>query len=286
MKRAILLFAVLALCLPMVGEGQSIQYKSSGVSTSSTGGSFFAGGVSLGNTSASPYANLFGDAANTLALRNSTNAQAFNIYNTYTDGSNYERGALNWYGNSLYLLTEKAGTGTSRGIILQPASGIVQVVGSLAASGDDVRTLGTSALKWQELQLSRSIQGSKTKALTEGSPTTVATVAVPQTAGSNFAAGEVRYTVYASDGTDTQTLNGSAFFSAVNKAGTETCQLTDDQIGTEAASAGTLVCTVACATGLTDVVGITFDCTSSLTQTSLNALVRFDMQQPNTLAFP
>ena len=31
------------------------------------------------------------DAANALALRNSTAAQQFNLYNTYTDASNYER---------------------------------------------------------------------------------------------------------------------------------------------------------------------------------------------------
>ena len=33
------------------------------------------------------------DAANTLAQRNGVNAQAFNIYNTYTDASNYESAA-------------------------------------------------------------------------------------------------------------------------------------------------------------------------------------------------
>ena len=39
---------------------------------------------------------LWRDAANTLALRNSTTAQAFNIYNTYTSGTSYERYSVDW----------------------------------------------------------------------------------------------------------------------------------------------------------------------------------------------
>jgi hypothetical protein len=40
------------------------------------------------------------DLANTLALRNSTNAQSFRLYNTYTDASNFERGFSRWNGSS------------------------------------------------------------------------------------------------------------------------------------------------------------------------------------------
>ena len=58
------------------------------------------------------------DAANTLALRNSTNAQKFSIYNTYTDASNYERAGISWSGNTAYLFTEKAGTGSNRGLVI------------------------------------------------------------------------------------------------------------------------------------------------------------------------
>ena len=59
---------------------------------------------------------LFADAANTLAQRNSTNAQTFNLYNTYTDGSNYERGFMKWNSNVLEIGTEAAGTGTARAL--------------------------------------------------------------------------------------------------------------------------------------------------------------------------
>lgn len=54
------------------------------------------------------------DAANTLALRDGANANTLNVYNTWTDASNYERGGLIWAANSLKIGTEKAGTGSTR----------------------------------------------------------------------------------------------------------------------------------------------------------------------------
>jgi hypothetical protein len=57
---------------------------------------------------------LTADAADTLALRNSTNAQQFNVYNTYTDASNYERLEVKWDTNVAKIETTAAGTGTQR----------------------------------------------------------------------------------------------------------------------------------------------------------------------------
>lgn len=56
------------------------------------------------------------DAAGILAQRNSTNAQTFRVYNTYTDASNYERGVFDWAttANTLTIGTQNAGTGTTR----------------------------------------------------------------------------------------------------------------------------------------------------------------------------
>lgn len=52
------------------------------------------------------------DAANALALRNSTNAQALRIYNSYTDGSNYSRLVINYpFSNTAQILASGAGTG-------------------------------------------------------------------------------------------------------------------------------------------------------------------------------
>lgn len=54
------------------------------------------------------------EAANTLALRNGVNAQTFNVYNTFTDASNYERLALHFSSNVARLFVQQAGTGTAR----------------------------------------------------------------------------------------------------------------------------------------------------------------------------
>lgn len=58
------------------------------------------------------------DAANIWAQRNGANAQAFRIYNTYTDASNYERLAVEWNSNTAYLRTQAAGTGSARNLAL------------------------------------------------------------------------------------------------------------------------------------------------------------------------
>lgn len=67
---------------------------------------------------------LFRDAANTLAQRNGTNPQTFRLYNTYTDGSNYERGFVRWNTGVLEIGSEAAGTGTQRDVSISSGSGI------------------------------------------------------------------------------------------------------------------------------------------------------------------
>jgi len=54
------------------------------------------------------------EAANTLALRNSTSAQTFNIYNTYTDASNYERTQFLWSSSIFKINDSFLGTGVTR----------------------------------------------------------------------------------------------------------------------------------------------------------------------------
>lgn len=49
--------------------------------------------------------------SNLLELLNTTNAQTFNLYNTYTDASNYERGFMKWNSDVLEIGTEGLGTG-------------------------------------------------------------------------------------------------------------------------------------------------------------------------------
>lgn len=65
---------------------------------------------------------VYRDAANTLAQRNGANPQAFNLYNTYTDATIYERGFMRWNNNVLEIGTEAAGGGSDREIGLRRGS--------------------------------------------------------------------------------------------------------------------------------------------------------------------
>lgn len=56
---------------------------------------------------------------NTLQLVNTTNPQTFEVYNTYTSTTNYERGFFRWSGNEFSVGTEKgSGGGTARDFIV------------------------------------------------------------------------------------------------------------------------------------------------------------------------
>jgi hypothetical protein len=84
------------------------------------------GGFVFSSTSApsgTPDVLLFRDAANTLALRNGTAAQTFNVYNTFTDASNYEVGQVSWSTNVFTIATSALGTGTARNLVLRWSTG-------------------------------------------------------------------------------------------------------------------------------------------------------------------
>jgi hypothetical protein len=84
---------------------------------------------------------LWRDAANTLALQNTTNAQTFNIYNTHSSSTNHERLRLAWASNVAIIGTEKgSGGGTARALEFQTDgvtrfsisdAGAVRVIGAL-----------------------------------------------------------------------------------------------------------------------------------------------------------
>lgn len=87
------------------------------------------------------------DAANVLAQRNGVNAQAFNIYNTFTDASNYEHGRIFWSGNIFGIGTDKAGTGTARALRFSTGGAYrweVGTSGHLLAVTDNVYDIGAS----------------------------------------------------------------------------------------------------------------------------------------------
>jgi hypothetical protein len=121
-----------------LGNGTAGMYlQSGGTHIADTNGSqLFARATGLGIRAAAYYGwapstdttaiadlVLYRDAANTLAQRNGTTAQAFRVYNTYTDASNYERGVFDWTtnANTLTIGTTNAGTGTARRVRIQSA---------------------------------------------------------------------------------------------------------------------------------------------------------------------
>ena len=65
---------------------------------------------------------LFRDAANTLAQRNGTNAQTFNLYRSYTDASNYSRLSHKWNTSTAIIQAEGLGTGTNGSVAFNNAA--------------------------------------------------------------------------------------------------------------------------------------------------------------------
>lgn len=83
---------------------------------------------------------------------NSTSAQTYSIYNTRTDGSNYERARMVWGANIFGVNVEGSGTGTQRGMLLNAATLTFQTAttnrwqidgsGHLLASTDNTYDIG------------------------------------------------------------------------------------------------------------------------------------------------
>jgi hypothetical protein len=74
------------------------------------------------------------DAADALAQRRGVNAQAFRVYNTYTDASNYERAVFSWSANLLSVGPQAGGTGSLRIMSLLGSS--VEVVNQTITMGN------------------------------------------------------------------------------------------------------------------------------------------------------
>lgn len=75
------------------------------------------------------------EAANILALRNSTNTQALNIYNTFTDATHYENLRIFWSANVANIVTDFA-NGSARAL----------AIGTVGANGLQIKTNNT--LRW------------------------------------------------------------------------------------------------------------------------------------------
>jgi hypothetical protein len=94
------------------GAGYYNIAETAGVEFSGTSVRLYAAGGNLLTWTGGGNVTLAADAADTLAQRNSTNAQITRGYRTYTDTSNYERWALQSGAGYFELAAETAGTGT------------------------------------------------------------------------------------------------------------------------------------------------------------------------------
>jgi len=72
-----------------------------------------------GNASETTDVSLWREGIGILAQRVGTAAQAFRIYGTYTDATNYERAMVGWNSTTFEVGTEKSGTGASRNLRLK-----------------------------------------------------------------------------------------------------------------------------------------------------------------------
>ena len=107
-----------------------------------------------------------------LAMRRGTNAQAFRVYNTFTDAANNEYGFFGWSNNTLEITAVRNGTGSHRPISINTSSnqGITFKAGPSAIHRFDMRTeyfgptqsdnnidLGRSAFRWRDLFVGRNV---------------------------------------------------------------------------------------------------------------------------------
>ncbi|RUV65222.1 MAG: hypothetical protein E5X35_11515 [Mesorhizobium sp.] len=86
------------------------------------------------------------DAANQLGQRNGTNAQAFNLYNTFTSAALYERLGMRWVGNVCVIGAEAAGAGVVRPVQLKMTPQTVATLPVAATAGAGARMFVSDAL--------------------------------------------------------------------------------------------------------------------------------------------
>ena len=211
--------------------------------------------------------NLFSDAANSLALRNGTNAQSFYVYNTFTDASNYERLAIKG-STTPGFYWEKAGSGSDRAITFS-TSGTSYLMGTLAFynSATDTVDLGYSTpFFFKNAYIARSVQGSKSKTLVDNTATAFVRLSV---ADDDYEGCGVIYTAYAEDtATDArQTRTGKTYAAILNNSGTEAVVFSTGDSAV-AVTAGTFTCTFDGTSSVADTIDLRATCDTSLAATT------------------
>jgi len=204
-----------------------------------------------------------------------TNAQTMAWCMTFTDASNYSCLRYNSSSNVQQLMTDAIGSGAgtnglrigtvSNDIRFWVGADRVQISSSqMYPTTSDAMDLGhVSSLPFKSLYLARSIQGSKSKALVDATATNLWQVAV---ANNSYEGLNLDYTIFATNGTDRQTLVGSVKVAINNNGGTETCVFSTPSEAVNP-STGTLAVTWDCTAG-TDTVMIRATADTSLASTT------------------
>lgn len=269
MRRVLLLcVALMLLAGPGWAQG-SIQYHPPQLVTS-TGGFLAPGSIEL------------------------KSGDAIYLYNTADRVTDYERVKLSWEANVFTVATQKGGTGADRGVTISSLGALTlrqNGGGGIATAGGGIYPvvndsyMGTTSYGWSNIFILRSIQGSKSKSLTDAAAAVAyATIAVPTNAQ---IAGELIWTAASSAAAVRFVANGSIRFWGTDEGGTPVCGI--NKIGTDgeghSSGAATLVCT------WTNVVATT-NCALSVTCTNSTAGVdpvtinaRLDMPTAATVTF-
>jgi len=149
--------------------------------------------IGMGSGTAGRDVFILRDAANTLALRNGTAAQAFHLYNTYTSGSVYERGFVRWASNALEIGTEHVGASardthisSSANVLINTSGGTRVTIGSnvvlsnavnIACSATTGSKIGTTTSQkigfWNATPIAQPSSTGETTGFTAGSGTAV-----------------------------------------------------------------------------------------------------------------
>jgi len=227
-----------------------------------------------------------------LELRDGANAETFNVYNTYTDASNYERASLRFESGVFVLGSQRAGSGSIQNALLSVASN--STVGLRSGTkvlwwydtidslyGSTATTIGRADILLKGVYSGEFTSGGKSQALTDAAAATPSlTIAV---ATNGWIDGELIWAATSSSGADQLIATGSSRFWGSATGSTPVCGL--NKIGTDgeghSGGANTLVCTWTNLVSTTN-CALSVTCTNDLAGTQAITLYR-RFNSPNTM---
>lgn len=127
-----------------VGGGRTFDFIRDGAVMARFGADLsFSNRIGIGVSASSPTVFLYSTAAGILSQRNGASAQELQVFETYTDASNYERLALRTAAGDYLIAAEAAGTGTQRNLNLDGAE--IHTVADLHPDGRLVLPMGEAS---------------------------------------------------------------------------------------------------------------------------------------------